>query len=281
MRLKATKRQRGRKAVSPAISSVIVTGAMVTLITVALTFASNFLVFRVAESEFGSAERFMQTLGLQIDDVAWVIERTETARYSSMYGDVEFEPALNYTVYVSTDEGVNKTYQIFYSNITGIICFNMPVSHYSVVDGYFELIHPSSHNGFLCGGASAPATRTFAIERLPMADGNFVRIVVMPAIRMLNLSIGDTTYLRLYLPILLEGETPRLSQSVTLTGESVSKFAASVTGVKIEVGFPLAEFDNFFFNLPETVESISTEGMSNLVLELYVGGVDVALGAHL
>lgn len=272
---KWTKKRRNNKAVSPAISSVIITGVMVSLITVALSFASNFLLLRMAESEFSSSRQFMQTLGLQIDDVAWVIGRTETARYSSKYGDVAVKTALNYTIYINTTTQSNLK---FYTNTTNIICFNMPVHHYSVGNNYFELLYPSSNVGFLLSGASAPVARVFAVEKLPMADGSFVRVVVIPTIRMLNLTIGNTKYIRLYLPILVEGEAPRHSQSVTFTSESISKTGDTVTGIKVEVDFPLAGFDNLFFNFPNTEESISIT--EETVLELYVGGVDMALGVH-
>jgi hypothetical protein len=214
MALKWTRKRRNNEAISPAISTVIITGVMVSLITVALSFASNFLLLRMAESEFNSSKQFMQTLGLQIDDVAWVIGRTETARYSSKYGDVAFKSALNYTIYISTD-GSEPT-QKFYENTTGVICFNMPVEHYSVGNDYFELLYPSSNVNFLLSGASAPVARVFAVEKLPMADGSFVRVVVTPTIRMLSLTIGNTKYIRLYLPILVEGEAPRHSQSTRI-----------------------------------------------------------------
>jgi len=275
-----TTRKRSNKAVSPAVSTVIITGVMVALITVALSFASNFLVIRMAESEFDSSKQFMQTLALQIDDVAWVTGRTETARYSGKYGDVTYMSALNYTIYTTTDPlpGPSSTFQKLYTSRTDIICFNMPVSHYSVGNNYFELIYPSSNNGFLFTGASAPVARIFAVEKLPMVDGSFARVVVVPAIRMLNLSLGDTNYVRLYLPILSEGAAPKRSHTVTLSGESVSKIGATVTGIKIEVSFPLAGFDNFFFQFSQTEELISLSGET--VLELYIGKVDVALGVH-
>lgn len=269
------KKSRSNKATSPAISAVIMTGVVVTLITIAFAFASNFLLLRIAESEFSSAKQFMQTLGLQIDDVAWVVGRTETVRYSSKYGDVDFKSALNYTIYVSIE---NESYQKFYTHTTGVICFNMPVKYYSVGNDYFEMIYPSSATSFLLSGASAPVSKIFAVEKLPMTDGSFVRVVVIPTIRMLNLSIGNTNYIRLYLPLLLEGENPKHSQSITLTGKSFSKLGETVTGIRIEVSFPLAGFDNFFFNFPQTEEPISPVGET--VLELYTSEVDVALGVH-
>ncbi|UCE96104.1 MAG: hypothetical protein JSV51_00375 [Candidatus Bathyarchaeota archaeon] len=276
MSLMAKQSCRKDKAISPAISTVIITGAMMALIAVALAFASNFLVYRIAESEFNSAQQFMQTIGLQIDDVAWVIGRTETARHSSRYGDIAFENALNYTIYINTTTQVN---QVLYTNTTGIICYNMPVSRYSIGNNFFKLIYPSSNNSFLLSGASAPTARIFVVEKLPVKNSSFIRVVIVPTIRMLNLSIGDTDYIRLYLPILLEGESPERYESVTLTGKSLSKIGDSVTGIRIEVSFPMDElgFNNSFFRFPQIVESIT---LANKTVELYVGGVDVALGVH-
>jgi hypothetical protein len=269
------KRLRSSKAVSPAISAVIMTGTVVALISVALVFANNLLSLRMAESEFNSAMQVMQTVGLQIDDVAWVIGRTETVRYSSRYGDVAFESALNYTIYINTTTQLN---QKLYTTTTGILCFNMPISQYSIGDNYYELIYPSVGEGLLLKGASAPVARVFAVEKLPMGGKSFVRVVVAPAIRMLNSPIGNTNYVRLYLPVLSEGNATKRYQTITLTGESVSKVGESVTGIKVEVDFPLPGFNNSFFHFSETVETISLTEES--VVELFVGEVDVALGVH-
>lgn len=276
MAFKLKKRWRGNKGTSPAISAVIITGVMVTLVTVALSFATNLLVVRMAESEFSSAKQFMQTLGLQIDDVAWVIGRTETVRYSGRYGDVFFEEALNYTVYIKTQS--TGEFQKLYTTTTGIVCFNMPVERYSVGYDYFELIYPASDSAFLLSGASAPLARIFAVEKLPMTDGSFLRMVTAPIIRMINVSLSTTNYVRLYLPVLLEGEAPKHSDSMTLTGQSVSKISETVTSIKVEISFPMDEYDNLFFQFPQYEEIITLTGES--VLELYVGEVDVALGVH-
>jgi hypothetical protein len=269
------KRLRSNKAVSPAVSAVIMTGTVVALISVALVFANNLLSDRMAESEFNAAIQVMQTIGLQIDDVAWVIGRTETVRYSSRHGDVTFEPALNYTIYINTTTQSN---QKLYTATTGILCFNMPVSQYSVGNNYYELIYPSVDEGLLLKDASAPVARVFAVEKLPMGGKSFVRVVVAPTIRMLNLTIGDTNYVRLYLPVLSEGNATKRYQTITLAGESVSKVGESVTGIKVEVDFPLLGFDNSFFHFSKTTETISLT--EETVVEVFVGEVDVALGAH-
>ncbi|MCJ7430969.1 hypothetical protein MUO83_07145, partial [Candidatus Bathyarchaeota archaeon] len=112
--------RRDRKALSPAISSVILTSAVVVLLLVTIVFANNFLSSRMAENEFSAMKQFMQTVGLQMDDVAWTIGRTQTIRYASRFGVVNFESlALNYAVYV------NDTF--FLGNYsTGVLLFNMP-----------------------------------------------------------------------------------------------------------------------------------------------------------
>lgn len=270
-----TRKVWNKKGVSPAISAVIMTGIIVALVSVALVFASNFLLIRIAESEYSSAKQFMQTLALQIDDVAWVPELTETLRYASSYASVAVESALNYTIYVNTTTQSNIK---FYTTRTNIVCFNMPVSKYSLGDNYFEPIFPSSNEGFLSQGASSPVARVFTVEKLPMADGSFIRVVVNPTLRMLNLTIGDSRHIRLYLPVLVEGQSPREYDTLTLTGKSLTKIGESVTGIRVEASFPEAEFDNFFFHFPQTAETIALSGES--VLELYIGEVDVKLGVH-
>ena len=154
----------------------------------------------------------------------------------------------------------------------------MPVSKYSLGNNYFESIYPSSNKGFLSYGASSPVARVFAVEKLPMSDGSFIRVVVNPTLRMLNLTIGDSRHIRLYLPVLMEGPSPREYETLTLTGQSLTKIGESVTGIRVEASFPEAEFDNSFFHFPQVVESIALSGES--VLELYVGEVDVILGVH-
>jgi hypothetical protein len=202
-------------------------------------------------------------------------------RYSSRYGSASFrESALNYTIYINTTSPVRTNYK-FHTNLTDVVLFDMPVSQYSLGDDYFESIFPSYDDGFLFNETSSPVARVFVVEKLPMADGSFVRIVVAPAFRMICLSIGGTRYVRLFLPVLKHGESSWNSQSVTLTGESTkTRTIEHVTGIRIEATFPLngTGFDNSFFNFPQTVESIPLAGET--ILEVFVGGVDVAFGVH-
>lgn len=274
-KVKLHKLRRDEKAVSPAISTVILTSVIVVLLLVTIVFANNFLNARMAENEFSAMKQFMQTLGLQIDDVAWTIGRTQTIRYASKYGQVNFESvALNYTVYVK--EGTE--YVPILTNTTGIILFNMAISKYSLGNNYFERIFPSSDDSFLQQGTSAPVNRVFVVEKLPMLDGNYIRIVVAPSIRMLNLT---TTHFRFFFPCLVQGQHPRYSQSITTTGKSVTRITrGGVDKIRINVTFPNESlgFNSEFFSFESTVETLNMPDGS--IVEFYLGEVIVSLGLH-
>jgi hypothetical protein len=268
---------RERRAVSPAISTVILTGAIIVLLSVAIVFANNFLNARMAEDEFNAVKQFMQSVALQMDDVAWTIGRTQTIRYACKFGAVDFEQAvLTYTVFVNGTVCLGNY-------TTGALLFNMPIDKYSVGNGYYEDVFPSNRS-FLHVGASAPVGRVYVVEKIPMYDGGFVRVVVVPTIRMFNstISLGGnvTNYYKFYLPVLSSGVHSYKSQSVTLTGRSVSVETGGAYSVKISVSFPMAEagFDSGFFNFQSRVVEMNVP--SGSVVEFYTGDVAVSLGLH-
>jgi hypothetical protein len=286
------KKRSGKRGISPVISTVIMTGAIVAILSVALVFANNFLWSRVAEGDFDSSKQLMHTAGLQIDDVAWTVGRTETIRYSSQYGEVVLEPSiLNYTV--SVGDGVD-VYN--FSNLTGALLFNLPTSRYSVTNGYWQRISPDQNESLTLKGTSAPVVRVFVVERMPMSDGSYIRVVVAPAVRVLyssiNTSVSSTYYIRMYLPVLAAGESPRLSQSITLTGESVEAHTINdVTSISVTVDFPREaspeNFDSDFFNFPYNSEALDVpsigvppSGYDNVVFELYLSEVSVEFGVN-
>ncbi len=284
--------RKDKRAVSPAISTVILTAAVVVMILVAMGFANTFLDARMAENEFSTNKQFMLTTGLQIDDIAWTIGRTQTVRYSSKFGNIKFQSlAVNYTFEVDTGSG----WEFLFSNATGMILFNIPVSTYSISNNYFERIMPSSNGSFLQRGPSAPVSQVFCVEKLPMNEGNYTRIVVVPSIRMLSSSISgsqsptSTNYTKFYLPTLEPGNHLYRSQSITMTGNDVIKIVKSgVNQVRINVTFPngipdsTQGFDYDFFNFDHTIDDYHASEIVTLpagsVVEFYVGKVIVTLG---
>ncbi|MBS7615818.1 hypothetical protein KEJ45_01285 [Candidatus Bathyarchaeota archaeon] len=276
-----TKLRGNKKAISPAVSTVILTSAIVVLLLVTVVFANNFLNARMAENEFSAMEQFMQSVGLQLDDVAWTAGRVQTFRYASRFGQMAFEnKSLTYNVYINGALWQNFT--------TGIIMFKMPVEWYSLGNNHYKSIYPQDGR-FIHWSASAPVGYVYAVERLPMADGGFIRVVLVPTIRVLNstMTIGSNTYtyLRFYLPQLFSNGTHNyLSQSITFTGERVLvKTATNVNTVRITVSFPNSTrqgepyLNGGFFNFAKEEETFSVQGS---IIEFYTGEVKVSLGLH-
>ncbi len=194
--------RKDNRAISPAISTVIMTAAIVVLVLVAVTYANGSLTNQIAGDEFSANKQFMQSTGLQIDNVAWTIGRTETVDYTATYGQVKFEPkVIDYTIQISSN-GIS--WQTIYSNTTGMILFNMPVGDYSLGNNYFSRIIPSNSGSFLQWNASAPVCQVFAMQKVPMQDGSYARIVAVPTVRVLNSAlVTGMSYYTFYLPCLI------------------------------------------------------------------------------
>jgi hypothetical protein len=264
---------KNKRALSPAISTTILTSAIIVMLLVTITFVNSYLNGQIAQNDFNSMKQFMQTLGLQVDDVAWIPGRTQTLTYASKYGQITFRsPALTYSFYF--DGSLVASFNV------GVILFSIPISDYSVANNYFEEIFPSS-NSFLQNGTSAPVCRVFVTEKVPMQDGNYIRIVVAPIVRQLNSMINNVNYARFYLPILNQGSSPRLAQSVTLTGINVPhQISSNVTQLTITVAFPNdvgMGLTSGFFNFAATSQIVNLGSSS--VVEIYGGNVTVSLGA--
>jgi hypothetical protein len=266
--------RKDKRAVSPAISTVILTASVIVMIMVAMSYANNILGLKVAENEFSSNQQFMRTTGQQIDDIAWTIGRTQTVSYSGKYGQVSFQPhVLTYTIEVHHPTTGWTTLPKTYT--TGMILYNMPVRSYSMGNDFFVRVPNYASGSFVQSGSTAPIAQVFSIEKMPMNDGSYIRTVVVPTARM----IGSNGFYKFYLPTLENGTHLFRSQSITMCGNDVSKVPENhVDQVRITVSFPKATeyLDNSFFNFKETIETISLPSDSHV--EFYVGNVVVTLG---
>jgi len=263
------------RGLSPAISTVIMTAAIVVLVLVAMTYGQSYLTSSVAQNEFSTNQQFMITTGLQIDNVAWMIGRAQTIQYSSTYGSLQVLPqALTYNVEINQGAGWVPLCTLQ----TGILMYNVPTSEYSLGNNYVKSLS-SSNSSFLQAGPAAPDSYVYSIEKLPMSDGNYARIVIVPTIRMINNNVGGANYVEFYLPFLENGTSPGYSQSVTLICQNVDQeVQGSVTQIQFVVTFPLAAqgFDSTFFPFPTLTETLPING----TVELYEGDVSVSVGLY-
>jgi hypothetical protein len=273
--------RRSRKAVSPAISSVILTGAVIVLVLVAMNFAVNLRDSKIAENEFASVRQFMQTAAVQIDDIAWVPWRAQTFRYSRTYGTMNFMPnMLNFTIYYRNASG--EYYLSSY--VSGVLAFNMPISKYNVYDGYFELIYPTDSamvDCFIFTGATAPVARVYAVEKL--STGSFVRLVLNPCIRIVEANVSGKKQYRLYLPILYESSSRGNNPTVTFTSTQIFSNVKEATKIRVVVTTSPAYGASFFVKSPQGANTIIDEeidlgGSSTVVF--YLSRVEVAVGVN-
>ena len=264
--------RRNKRAISPAISTTILTSAIIVMLFVTITFVNSYLNGQIAQNDFNSMKQFMQTLGLQVDDVAWIPGRTQTLTYASKYGGITFRsPALTYCFYFDGTLVANFS--------VGVILFSIPITDYSVANNYFEEIFPAS-SSFLQNGTAAPVCRAFVTEKVPMQDGSYIRIVIAPIVRQLNAVINGVNYARFYLPILNQGSSPQLAQSVTLTGLNVPhQISNNVNTVRMTVDFPNGlgmGLTSGFFNFAAANQTVNLGPSS--VVKIYGGNVTVSLG---
>ncbi len=255
------------------------------MILVAMTYANNILNLRVAENEFTTNKQFMVTAGQQMDDIAWTVGRTQSVTYSSRFGSVNFQrAALTYSFRVHTSSGWET---LSLSGDSGILLYNVPIDSYKLGNnGYFQRVPNTASGSFLLSDSTAPISQVLCEQKVPMPDGAYSRIVLVPTMRVLTSTITGTHYYKFYLPSLENGTSPYTSQSVTLTGGGISKVTRNgVDQVQLTVSFPKQGlgFDSSFFNFAATtitLDSTSTLKMyPGSVVEFYVGKVIVQIGA--
>lgn len=276
-RVKRKSLRKDGRGISPAISTVIMTATIVVLVLVAMGYGQSYLSSSIAQNEFSTNQQFMETTGLQVDNVAWMVGRAQTIQYSSTYGSLQLLPgALTYTIKIFQSSGWTQLCTL----TTGALMYNVPTTEYSL-GNHFEKDLSSSDTSFLQVGPAAPDTFVYSIEQLPMSDGNFARIVIIPTVRMMTNSVGAANYVELYLPILESGPSPGYSQSVTLICQNVDQNmpTGAFTQVQVSVTFPLSGqgFGSTFFPFPALTE---TQTFSASTIELYAGDVSVSVGLY-
>src|SRR5674476_570619 len=279
-----TSLRRDKRAVSPAISTVVLTAAGIVMILIAMSYANNILALKMAQNEYSTNKQFMQTTAQQIDDIAWTVGRTQTVSFSNKYGNVQFQAiALNYTFRIHTLSSGWENLTL--SGKTGIILYNMPVGSYSLGNNYFQRLPSNVTTPFLLSGSTAPISQVICVQKVPMIDGTYNRIVLVPNMRVITSTVTSTNYFKFYLPDLENGTNLYRSQSITLTGNGITKVTRSgVDQVIISVSFPkaVAGFDSSFFNFNSTSLTLNASSTpklpSNSVVEFYVGKVVVAIG---
>lgn len=288
-----------RRGVSPLISSLLIMVTTMLALSITLGYTQSTLTRKNGETDFESAKSFMKNLGLQVDDVAWVKGRVDTVHFTSQYGQIEYLPgALTYTI-----EFYDKSGTFIDRNVTSgdIFMYNMPVDKYYLEEGYYQPVINEGSENLVLRGAKAPVTRVFAAQSTTVGDAEYLRVVLVPAIRYqaYNMTVmsGDpptpTTarYVRLYLPKLQPGYSSDMPKSIVLTGVDIgTEIHRGVGRIDVTLEFPLSDsfYDNDFFRFTagttvveqgplRVKQTITLTNEANV--ELYVGLVKLDYGS--
>lgn len=269
--------RRNRKALSPAISTVIITSAVVVMVLVAMMYSNTYLNDNLSRNEFAVNKQFMLTTSLQLDDIAWIIGRAQTVRYSAKYGVVDFQNnALNYSFEVKTNGVWTKVFDLS----TGIVTFDMITGDSLLGNAHFQNISSTSRS-INQTGPSAPIANVYALERGTTSGQNLASIVVTPTVRMMTSTVGSQNYVKFYLPLLQTGSISTSFQSVTLIGDPGTKYVYDdASAVRLNATFPAAAkgFNSAFFNFESN--SVTIPLNSGSVVDFYLGEVTVSLGLY-
>ena len=243
---------KSRRGDAPIISTILLMAITLLTMSLALNWVNATLTRRNGEADFESAKIFMKTIGLQVDDVAWTQGRVDTVRFASEFGLLQYVPnALRYDVtYIDSTELVVGT-STFTSSI---FMFNMPTIKYSLSDGYYELLLPSTEPNLIDSGVSAPVMKVFARQLYEAGDSDFIRVAAVPMIRMrehtVTVDTSTKSFVSLYIPR-LDGKATASKSIIVLSGKNViPQTILNVKKITVTVTYLDSNYGSNFYNFP-------------------------------
>jgi len=133
--LKKVGLKKNSKAVSPAISMVIIAAVTIVLVLVAGNYAYQVLERQRGASEFDAVKKSFITFDDAIRDVAWEKSGVRSARFTVNYGVLEVIPA-NAQKGLPINVTVNEHPTAKYVNFTGYLRYNLSTYYITFGHGY-------------------------------------------------------------------------------------------------------------------------------------------------
>ncbi|MEM3565549.1 MAG: hypothetical protein QXK18_01570 [Candidatus Bathyarchaeia archaeon] len=121
---RSSRLKKNKKAVSPAISMVIITAVTIVLVLVAGNYAYQVLERQRGASEFDAVKKSFITFDDAVKDVAWDRSGARSARFTVNYGILEIVPA-DATRGLPINVTVNEYPNAKYVNFTGYLRYNL------------------------------------------------------------------------------------------------------------------------------------------------------------
>jgi len=119
-----------RKAVSPAISTVIITAVTIVLVLVTGTYATQVLERQRGASEFETVQKTIATFDDALRDVAWKRDSSRSTRFTVKYGQLILYSNLSLRVNVTDYPSAS------YSTVTGFVQYAISTQYITYGDGY-------------------------------------------------------------------------------------------------------------------------------------------------
>lgn len=139
---------RARKAVSPAISTVIITAVTVVLVVTASQFAYQTLDRQQGASELDTIEKSIIAFDDALRDIAWSRQGARSAHFTVNYGRLEVAPST-LPLMINVIE-----YPVSYSTSTGYLQYSISTDYVNYGNGYISYIFGDNRSVLPAGTAS-------------------------------------------------------------------------------------------------------------------------------
>lgn len=130
---------RNNKGVSHAVSAIIITATTITLVLVASIYAYQTVDLQKATAEFEVATKSILAFNDSLENIAWKLRASRSARFTVSYGQLELMPS-------DTSRGlglmVNVTDypNLSYSDLTGYIRYGMQTKYVNFGENYLSYL---------------------------------------------------------------------------------------------------------------------------------------------
>jgi len=170
---------RNNKAVSQAISAIIITTTTITLVLVASIYAYQIMDMQKAAAEFEVAKKSILSFNDALENVAWKPNAARSTRFTMKYGRLEL---MSETLTVRLNATVNGSPVSLLSNSTGFLRYYISVKYVTFGEGYKSYILGNSSS--LIIGSTASYGRAVVDQQ-----GGWVTITLDYRVRAMRTSV--------------------------------------------------------------------------------------------
>jgi len=218
--------KRSKKAVSPAISMVIITATTIVLILVTQNYAYQVLRRQEGSSEFSAVKRSFITFDDALRDASVHQYGTRSVRFTITYGELILFPndatyGLNLRVNVTDYENVS------YSTRTGYVKYSISTDYITFTEGYQSYLF--GNNSTLTTGSSQSYSRALITQ-----DSSNVNIILTYGVKAMktttvNVVIGEqpatVSYIEIFITKII------ISSYTSIVGDFDLKAKSTITTI--------------------------------------------------